>query len=112
MLALLLLVLGGLMIGWFTPTEAGAVGACGAIVLSLVRRQLSWQGFKESIIDTMRNTGMIFIILTGALVFNAFFAVTTIPMELAGWVTALPVPPFVIMLVIFADVRSARHVSR
>jgi C4-dicarboxylate transporter DctM subunit len=101
MLALLLLVLGGLMIGWFTPTEAGAVGASGAIVLALVRRQLSWQGFKESIIDTVRNTGMIFIILTGALVFNAFFAVTTIPMELAGWVTALPVPPFVIMLVIF-----------
>ena len=101
MLALLLLVLGGLMIGWFTPTEAGAVGACGAILLALVRRQLSWQGFKESIIDTVRNTGMIFIILTGALVFNAFFAVTTIPMELAGWVTALPVPPFVIMLVIF-----------
>ena len=101
MLALLLLVLGGLMIGWFTPTEAGAVGACGALVLSLVRRQLSWQGFKESIIDTVRNTGMIFIILTGALVFNAFFAVTTIPMELAGWVTALPHPPVVIMLVIF-----------
>ena len=101
MLALLLLVLGGLMIGWFTPTEAGAAGACGAIILALVRRQLSWQGFKESIIDTVRNTGMIFIILTGALVFNAFFAVTTIPMELAGWVTALPVPPFVIMLVIF-----------
>jgi C4-dicarboxylate transporter DctM subunit len=101
MLALLLLVLGGLMIGWFTPTEAGAVGACGAIVLALVRRQLSWQGFKESIIDTVRNTGMIFVILTGALVFNAFFAVTTIPMELAGWVTVLPLPPFVIMLVIF-----------
>jgi C4-dicarboxylate transporter DctM subunit len=100
-LALLLLVLGGLMIGWFTPTEAGAVGACGAIVLSLLRRQLNWQCFKESIIDTVRNTGMIFIILTGALVFNAFFAVTTIPMELAGWVTTLPIPPFVIMVIIF-----------
>jgi C4-dicarboxylate transporter DctM subunit len=99
--ALLLLVLGGLMIGWFTPTEAGAVGACGAIVLSLLRRQLNWQCFKESIIDTVRNTGMIFIILTGALVFNAFFAVTTIPMELAGWVITLPIPPFVIMLIIF-----------
>ena len=100
-LALLLLVLGGLMIGLFTPTEAGAVGACGAILLSLIRRQLSWQGFKESILETVRNTGMVFIILTGALTFNAFFAVTTIPMELAGWVTSLPVPPFVIILVIF-----------
>ncbi len=100
-LALLLLVLGGLILGWFTPTEAGAVGAAGAIVLSLLRRQLSWQGFKESITDTMRNTGMIFIIVTGALVFNAFFAVTTIPMELAGWVGTLPLSPVVIMLIIF-----------
>lgn len=101
-LALLLLILGGLIIGWFTPTEAGAVGACGAIVLSLIRRQLTWRGVKDSIIDTMRNTGMIFTVLTGAMVFNAFFAVTTIPMELAGWVTSLPLPPFVIMLIIMA----------
>jgi tripartite ATP-independent transporter DctM subunit len=99
-LALLVLILGGLIIGWFTPTEAGAVGALGAIVLSLVRRQLTWHGFKESIIDTMRNTGMIFIVVTGALVFNAFFAVTTIPMELAGWVAGLPLPPVAIMLII------------
>jgi C4-dicarboxylate transporter, DctM subunit len=100
-LALCALVFGGLIIGWFTPTEAGAVGACGAVVLSLMRRQLTWRGFRESIVDTMRNTGMIFIVVTGAMVFNAFFAVTTIPMELAGWVSTLPLPPVVIMLVIF-----------
>jgi len=101
LLVLTALVLGGLMIGWFTPTEAGAVGAFGSIALSLIRRQLSWQGFKESVIDTMRNTGMVFIVLTGAMIFNAFFAVTTIPMELAGWVSTLPLPPVVIMLIIF-----------
>jgi C4-dicarboxylate transporter, DctM subunit len=99
-LALLILILGGLIMGWFTPTEAGAVGAFGALVLSLIRRQLTWQGFKESIIDSMRNAGMIFTVLTGAMVFNAFFAVTTIPMELAGWVTRLPLPPVIIMLII------------
>jgi len=99
-LILCLIILGGLIIGWFTPTEAGAVGACGALVLSLIRRQLTWKGFKESVIDTIRNSGMIFVIVTGALVFNAFFAVTTIPMELAGWVTTLPLPPVVIMIVI------------
>jgi C4-dicarboxylate transporter, DctM subunit len=99
-LALLLLILGGLIIGWFTPTEAGAVGAFGALVLSLLRRQLTWHGFKESIIDSMRNAGMIFTVLTGAMIFNAFFAVTTIPMELAGWVTRLPLSPVVIILII------------
>jgi C4-dicarboxylate transporter DctM subunit len=100
MIFLFLLVLVGLIIGWFTPTEAGAIGACGALVLSLIRRRLAWQGFKDSVIDTMRNTGMIFTILVGALVFNAFLAVTTIPMELAGWVGGLGLPPVVIMVLI------------
>jgi tripartite ATP-independent transporter DctM subunit len=99
-LLLCLLVLGGLLMGWFTPTEAGAVGAFGAIIFSLIRRRLSWKGFKDSVIDTMLNTGMIFTILIGALIFNAFLAVTTIPMELAGWVSGLPLPPVSIMAII------------
>jgi tripartite ATP-independent transporter DctM subunit len=99
-LMLCILVLGGLIIGWFTPTEAGAIGAGGAIVLSLIRRRLSWRGFRDSVIDTIRNTGMIFVILIGALVFNAFFAVTTIPMELANWVSGLALPPVSIMVII------------
>jgi tripartite ATP-independent transporter DctM subunit len=99
-LALCVLILGGLIIGWFTPTEAGAIGAFGAILFSLIRRRLSWQGFKDSVIDTLRNTGMIFIIVTGALVFNAFFAVTTIPMELAEWVGGLAFPPVLIIVII------------
>jgi C4-dicarboxylate transporter DctM subunit len=99
-LMLCLLVLGGLLIGWFTPTEAGAVGALGAILFSLIRRRLSWKGFKDSVIDTMLNTGMIFTILIGALIFNAFLAVTTIPMELAGWVSGLALPPVSIMAII------------
>jgi tripartite ATP-independent transporter DctM subunit len=97
---LCILILGGLIIGWFTPTEAGAIGAAGAIGFSLIRRRLSWEGFKDSVIDTMRNTGMIFIILVGALVFNAFFAVTTIPMELANWVSGLTLSPVSIMVII------------
>jgi len=100
LILLCILILGGLIIGWFTPTEAGAIGALGSIVLSLIRRRLSWQGFKDSVIDTMRNTGMIFVIVTGALVFNTFFAVTTIPMELASWVSGLALPPVLIIIII------------
>jgi tripartite ATP-independent transporter DctM subunit len=99
-LALVILVIVGLIIGWFTPTEAGAVGACGAILLSLIRRTLSWAGFKDAIVDAIQNTGMIFTIVMGALIFNAFFAVTTIPMELAEWVGRLDFPPPVIMIII------------
>ena len=99
-LLLCILILGGLIIGWFTPTEAGAIGAFGAIVFALIRKRLSWQGFKDSVIDTIRSTGMIFMIVMGALVFNAFFAVTTIPMELAEWVSGLALPPVAIMVII------------
>jgi len=100
MLALLLLVIVGLIIGWFTPTEAGAIGAFGAIVLSLIRRRLSWEGFKKSLIDSLRDTGMIFTIILGAFVFNAFLAVSTIPMEVATFVGNLGLPPLGIMIII------------
>jgi len=100
MVFLLLLIIIGLIIGWFTPTEAGAIGAFGAIVLSLIRRRLSWHGFKDSIVDTIRSTGMIFTVIIGAFVFNYFLAISTIPMELAEWVGNLGFPPVVIMLII------------
>jgi C4-dicarboxylate transporter DctM subunit len=100
MIALLLLVIIGLIIGWFTPTEAGAVGAFGAILFSLIRGRLSWQGFKEAMIDTVRSTGMVFTIILGAFVFNAFLARTTIPMALAGWISGLSLPPVSVMVLI------------
>jgi tripartite ATP-independent transporter DctM subunit len=91
------LVLGGLVIGWFTPTEAAGVGAFGAIVASLIRRRLSWQGFKESLWDTVQNTGMIFVCLIGAFILTPFIAMSRIPMELAGLVTGTGLPPYVVM---------------
>ena len=100
MILLILLVIVGLIIGWFTPTEAGAIGAFGAIILSLIRRRLSWQGFKDATIETIRNTGMIFTILMGALVFTSFLAVTTLPMEVAEWITGLGLSPMAIMIII------------
>ncbi len=100
MVALLLIVIVGLIIGWFTPTEAGAVGALGAILLSLIRRRLSWQGFREALVETVKTSGMIFVILTGAMVFNSFLAVSTIPMELAGAIGQLGWPPMLVFVLI------------
>jgi C4-dicarboxylate transporter, DctM subunit len=81
---LIALVLGGLIVGWFTPTEAAAIGCFGAIVASLIRSRLNWQRFKDAILDTVKNAGMIFMCVIGALILNAFIAVSTIPMELAN----------------------------
>ena len=97
MIVLILLVIGGLIIGWFTPSEAGAMGAFGAIVISLVRKRLNVANMKSAILETLNNTGMIFLILIGAFVLNEFLAVSNIPMELARMVSGFNLPRVVIM---------------
>jgi len=94
---LILLVLIGIIVGWFTPTEAGGIAAFGSIVVTLIRRRLSWQGFKDAIVDTVLNTGMIFMVLIGALIMNTFIAMSTIPMELAEIVTSFGLPPVLVV---------------
>jgi C4-dicarboxylate transporter DctM subunit len=100
MIALILLVLGGLIIGWFTPTEAGAVGAFGAIAFSLIRRRLNWEKFKQALFETMRTTGLLYVIVIGAFVFMPFVALSTIPRMLADYVATLAVPPIVIVMLV------------
>ena len=99
-LILFVLVMGGLFLGIFTPTEAGAVGALGGVLIPLVSGQLSWGGFLEALYSSTRTTCMILTIVAGATVFGHFLAVTTIPRTLSGWVVGLPFPPWGIMLVI------------
>jgi C4-dicarboxylate transporter, DctM subunit len=100
LIALIILVLGGIIFGWFSPTEAGAIGASGAIVFSLFRRRLNWEKFKHALIETMKITGMLYGILIGAFVFKYFMAVTTIPFVIADFVGGLPLPPLAIMVLI------------
>jgi C4-dicarboxylate transporter DctM subunit len=97
MLVLFVLVMGGLFVGWFTPTEAGAAGAAGAIIIALIRRQLTWRGFVDSLVETTRITAMVFLIVTGATVFGHFMAVTRVPFDLSEWVGRLGISPNVIM---------------
>ena len=99
-LILFLLVMGGLFFGVFTPTEAGAVGAFGALAISVLRGQLSWKHFLMSLYSSTRITCMILMIVAGATVFGHFLAVTTIPATLSSWVAGLPLPPWAIMIVI------------
>ena len=100
-ISLFIIVMGGLFLGIFTPTEAGAIGALGGVLIPLVTKQLSWKGFVEALYSSTRTTCMILTIVAGATVFGHFLAVTRIPATLSGWVVTLPFPAWGIMLVIF-----------
>ena len=97
MLVLFALVIGGLFLGWFSPTQAGAAGAAGALLIGLARRQLNWHGFLFAIKDALRITCMVMVIVTGAIIFGHFIAVAKIPLVLSEWVGGLPLPPAAIM---------------
>lgn len=96
-LILFILVMGGLFIGFFTPTEAGAIGAGGAIVLGFIRRRLTWKGFMQALFESTRISCMVLVIVAGATVFGHFLAITRIPYALATWVSELALPNFGIM---------------
>ena len=99
-LAIFLMVMGGIFFGIFTPTEAASAGAFITILLALLRKQLSWKGFIQSLADTTRISCMVMTIVMGAVIFGHFMAVTRVPFELAAWVGGLPLPRHAIMMVI------------
>jgi tripartite ATP-independent transporter DctM subunit len=96
-LAVFGLVMGGLFFGFFTPTEAAAIGAFGVLVVSMLRRQLTWQGFVKSLYETLRTSCMVLLLIAGAVVFGKFLAITRIPFNIASWIGGFDLPPYVIM---------------
>ncbi len=101
MVTLFLLVMLGLFFGVFTPTEAGAAGSLLALAIAVVQQRLSWRGFFAAITDTLRISCMVIVIVTGALIFGRFLAVTRIPFDIAAWVVDLAIPPAGVMAIIF-----------
>jgi C4-dicarboxylate transporter, DctM subunit len=96
-LILFVAVMGGLFIGFFTPTEAAAIGAFGTVLIAVVGRHLSWKGFAQSLVETTRVSCMILVIVAGATVFGHFLAVTRIPFDVGNWVMGLQMPPWAVM---------------
>ena len=100
MIILFSLVMLGLLTGAFTPTEAGAAGSVFALVLALIRRKLSWKGFVSSIVDTLKVTCMIILIVAGAVILGRFLTISGLPFLVTDYASQLPVQPWVIMAVI------------
>jgi C4-dicarboxylate transporter DctM subunit len=96
-LAIFVLVMGGLFIGFFTPTEAGAVGALCTFIVALAAGRMTWNGLLNAILETLKISCMVFVLVTGAIIFGRFLAVTRIPFMVADFAASLPVSPYVIL---------------
>jgi len=96
-IAVFILVIGGLFVGLFTPTEAGAVGVFFTFIVAIATRRLTWNGLISSILETLKISCMVFVLVTGAIIFGRFLTVTRIPFMVADFAAGLPVSPFVIL---------------
>lgn len=96
---LILFVVGGLMVGWFTPTEAASVGAMGALALCAARRRLTWATLGGALRATLQTSGMIYTVILGALLFSTFISASRITEHLSQLVANLDAGPLVAVLV-------------
>jgi tripartite ATP-independent transporter DctM subunit len=96
-LAIFLTVVGGIYLGVFTPTEAAAVGAAGTGLVALASGQLDLPKLKEAILATAGSTGMIFLIILGAGLYNNFLALTQLPQSASVWVAEQGFSPWIVL---------------
>ena len=95
--ALFAIVMGGIYGGVFTATEGAGIGAFGAFCFALARRVLTWKVLQQVLMESARTTGMLFMILVGALVFANFVNFTSLPSDLKGFVEQYQVHPMLVM---------------
>ena len=102
MLALFILVMGGIYWGWFTTTEAGAVGAFGAIVISFIARKFTRKNLADSILEAAQNTAMMVLMLASTFIFMKFMTISQLPSWIAAQIAASTLPPIgILALIIF-----------
>ncbi|HEX6959277.1 MAG TPA: TRAP transporter large permease [Ferrovibrio sp.] len=94
------LVIGGIYLGWFTPTEGAAVGVLGTGVMAFTQGGMRWSGFLECLLEAARATAMIFLILLGADLLNAFLGLSRLPMEAASAIGNSGLPAYAVLLAI------------
>ncbi len=99
-LVVFLLVVGGIMQGYFTPTEAGAVGTFAVLLLTIIKRDMNFKKYVSSVSEALRTAGMLLMLIAGSAIFGHFIAVSNIPQKAADWIVALPLNRYLIMILI------------
>jgi tripartite ATP-independent transporter DctM subunit len=100
MVAIVIASIGGIYLGVFTPSEAAAVGAFLALLYAAYRRSLGGENFSFVLLETVKITAFVFLVLIGALVFGPFLALTGLPQQVAAWLTSFDVPAIVILIIV------------
>jgi tripartite ATP-independent transporter DctM subunit len=99
-LILFAIIMYALFTGVVTATEAAAASSTLGLIICLVRRKISWQGFIQSVLDTLRISCLVFMIVAGAVIFGRFLTVTRLPFEIAGFIGGLNMPGWMLLWVI------------
>ncbi len=99
-LLVFLLVVGGIMEGFFTPTEAGAVGTFAVLLLALVKKDMTWKRYMTSVKEALRTAIMVLMLVAGSMILGHFIAISNIPQKIADWVVALPLNRYMILILI------------
>jgi tripartite ATP-independent transporter DctM subunit len=97
---LFLIIMVALFTGMVTATEAAAASSAVGLIICIVRKKLTWKGFKSSCVDTLRISCLVFMIVAGATIFGRFLAVTRLPFEAASWISTLPLPNWMLLWII------------
>jgi tripartite ATP-independent transporter DctM subunit len=99
-MAVFILVIGGIYMGIFTPTEAAAVGAAGTFIIALAARSLDRKTIMKACLATASSTAMIFLIVLGAAALNSFLALSQVPQVMAAWVGEQGFNPWIVMILL------------
>ena len=100
-LAIFVLMIGGLMGGVFTPTEAGSVGTLAVIILTIAKGNINFHGIVKSLVESLRTACMVLTLIACSAVLGHFITITNIPLMTADWVVSLPIHRHIIMCIIF-----------
>ena len=99
-LLVFLVVVGGIMQGFFTPSEAGAIGTFAVLVLSVAKRDLNFKKYVASAFESLGTAGMLLMLIAGSAILGHFMAITGIPQKVADWIVVLPLNRYIIMIMI------------
>ncbi len=102
MLVLFVIVMGGIYVGFFTPTEAAGIGATGAFVIALARKTLTVRSTMEILVESGRTTATLMTLLIGSLLFTNFINVSRLPNVLADWFVTVDIPPLGVVVICVA----------